>query len=310
MSNDNSPTPRIPAQYRDAAAEAQAAEEARRHALWERADRDRRCQEAVWAFRHETNALWSAPPDEARSFLARVYATLLKAVQALADVGRLGDWERTDHERTYDRFRVRNDRVMSPPTYDWAREMFDLASKGELPEDLLVQTWDEKSLRDVLRWLSVFVEGLSGEGAKWLRKMQEPPTPQPARTLSDRDPPEELMQEPPTPQPARTLSDRDPQEELWMPASEAVQRAEKAGLKVSLSWLSRFGEKWGVKMRPRTLPGKHKLEAELNSLAGCLVRRASGKGPTGEDDEEPCEGQFDEEIAKAIWAKQRGRSSD
>ena len=288
MSNDNSPTPRIPAEFRDAAAEAQAAEEARRHALWERADRDRRCQEAVWAFRHETNALWSAPPDEARSFLARVYATLLKAVQALADVGRLGDWERTDHERTYDHFRDHNHREMSRPSYGWAREMFARASKGELPEDLLVQTWDEKPLRDALRWLRIFVEGLSGESATWLIKMQEPPTPQPARTLSDRDAPEEL----------------------WMPASEAVQRAEKAGLKVSLSWLSRFGEKRGVKMRPRTLPGKHKLEAELNSLAGCLVRRASGKGPTGEDDEEPCEGQFDEEIAKAIWAKQRGRSSD
>jgi hypothetical protein len=200
MSNDSSPTPRTPAQFRDAAAEAQAAEGARRRDSREKDDRDRRCQEAVWAFRDATDDLWSAPPDEARSFLAPVRATLLKAVQALADVGRLGDWEQTDHERTYDRFRVRNHREMSRPSYDWAREMFDRASKDELPEDLLVQTWDEKSLRDALRWLRIFVVGLSGEGATWLTKMQEPPTPQPARTLSDRDAPEERMQEPPTPQ--------------------------------------------------------------------------------------------------------------
>jgi hypothetical protein len=299
MSNDNSPTPRIPAEFRDAAAEAQAADGDRRRAWLEQADRDRRCHEAVLAFRHATNDLWIAPENEARSFLAPlnearsllapVHATLLNAVQALADVGRLGAWEQTDHERTYDHFRDHNHREMSRPSYGWAREMFARASKGELPEDLLVQTWDEKPLRDALRWLRIFVEGLSGESATWLIKMQEPPTPQPARTLSDRDAPEEL----------------------WMPASEAVQRVEKAGLKaVSLSWLSRFGEKRGVKMRPRTLPGKHRREAEFNSLASCLARRALGKGPTGEDDEEPCEGQYDEDIAKASRTKQRGRSPD
>jgi hypothetical protein len=288
MSNNNSPTPRIPAEFRDAAAEAQADEGARRRAFREQVDRDRRCQEAVWAFRHATNALWCAPPEQRRSLLPSVHAALLGAVQALADVGRLEAWDKTDHARIYDGFRVRNHCEMSRPSYDWARAMFDRAIKGELPEALLLQTWDDEPLRDALHWLTIFVEGLSGEGARWQSKMQEPPTPPPVRPLSDRDPPGEQ----------------------WMPASTAVQRVEKAGLKVSLSSLSRFGEKWGVKMRPRTLPGQHKLEAELNSLASCLVRRASGRGPTGEDDEEPCEGQFDEAIAKASREKQRSRSPD
>jgi hypothetical protein len=69
-------------------------------------------------------------------------------VQALADVGRLGAWEQTDHARTYDGFRVRNHREMSWPSYDWACELLDRAIKGELPEALLLQTWDEEPLRD------------------------------------------------------------------------------------------------------------------------------------------------------------------
>jgi hypothetical protein len=288
MTNQNSPTPRIPAEFRDAAAEAQAAEGARRRAFREQVDRDLRCQEAVWAFRHATNDLWIAPPDVARSFLAPAHATLLQAVQALADVGRLAAWADTDHERTYDGFRVRNHREMSRASYDWAKEMFDRASKGELPEDLLVETWDEEPLRDALRWLSIFVEELSGEGAMWHSKTKEPPTLPPIRPRSDRDPPGEQ----------------------WMPASEAVKLAEKAGLKINLSTLVRFGEDWGVKMRPKTLPGNHRREVEYNSLVLYLARPAAGSRATGGDDVEPWEGQFDEEIAKAHRAKQSSRSPD
>jgi hypothetical protein len=54
---------------------------------------------------------------------------------------------------------------LSWPSYEWARRLFEVGCKGELPEALLAQTWDTESLRDAVRWLRVFVAGLSGEGA-------------------------------------------------------------------------------------------------------------------------------------------------
>ena len=95
--------------------------------------------------------------------------------------------------------------------------------------------------------------------------------------------------------------------EEWLPASEAVKRAQKAGLNVTLSLLSRSAKKWGVKMRPRTLPGNHKREVEFQSLVVCLARRASGKQPGDEGDEEPSEGEFKGRIEKARLARQRRR---
>lgn len=93
----------------------------------------------------------------------------------------------------------------------------------------------------------------------------------------------------------------------WMPASKAVDEAEKAGLPVTLSALTRFGEKWGVKMREKTLPGRHKLEVELNSLLLALAHRARQGRPSGD---EPAEGEYDEAIKEARTSKPSRRDSD
>jgi hypothetical protein len=158
----------IPAEIRAAATEALAAEEARRRAFREQVERDQRCHDAVKAFGDATNALWFAAerePDKVRSRLRRVRRTLVAACTALAEAGRLDSWERIDHGRTYDDFRFLAGRVRSRPSYEWARQLLDQARAGQLPASALAQTWREESLRDAIRWLRVFVYGLSGEGA-------------------------------------------------------------------------------------------------------------------------------------------------
>jgi hypothetical protein len=98
-----------------------------------------------------------------------------------------------------------------------------------------------------------------------------------------------------------------PPAEEWLPASEAVKRAQKAGLNVTLPSLIRYAKKWGVKIRPRTLPGNHRREVEFQSLVVYLVRQASGERLSGEDDEELSEGEFEGRIEKARLARQRHR---
>src|SRR5262245_59580802 len=85
----NSPMPFIPAEIRDAAAAELVAEEARGRAFREQVEKDQCCVDAVKAFRDGTDALWSAPPDQARSLLAPVHKALLGACKALEEVGRL-----------------------------------------------------------------------------------------------------------------------------------------------------------------------------------------------------------------------------
>jgi hypothetical protein len=169
------PPPTIPAEIRDAAAAERAAEEDRRRASRERAEREYRCEEAVRAFRAAVDALnpvWAPQPEqadaalrEARTLLPDVRAALLEACAALAGAGRLDAWQQVDHDQTYSSFRVRNYRALSRTSYDWARELFDRARAGQLPEELLLQTWEEEGLRAGVRWLWTFVYGLSGEGA-------------------------------------------------------------------------------------------------------------------------------------------------
>jgi hypothetical protein len=60
--------------------------------------------------------------------------------------------------------------------------------------------------------------------------------------------------------------------EEWLPAGQAVERAERAGLPVTLGWLSRPPRKSGVRTRPRELPGNHQREVEWYSLAGYLAK--------------------------------------
>jgi hypothetical protein len=67
----------------------------------------------------------------------------------------------------------------------------------------------------------------------------------------------------------------------WRPASEAVQAAEKEGYNITLKWLTRDAEKWGVKLRKKQLPGNHKKEVEWWSLIDYLEKQS----PEGLDDE-------------------------
>ena len=84
--------------------------------------------------------------------------------------------------------------------------------------------------------------------------------------LSDGNRPEEGV-------PAR--AEATEQGEEWLPASEAVERAERLHLPaVTLPWLSKSANGSGVRTRRREQPGRHKLEVEWNSLAGHLTRKA------------------------------------
>jgi hypothetical protein len=101
----------------------------------------------------------------------------------------------------------------------------------------------------------------------------------------------------------------DGEDEEWLPASAAVNRAERAGYQVGLSWLSRFAEKRGVKTRPRQLTGNHKLEVEWNSLAGYLTRKKADET----DHEEPPSDEKDrieERMKKAKEKKRQDRTPD
>jgi hypothetical protein len=71
----------------------------------------------------------------------------------------------------------------------------------------------------------------------------------------------------------------------WMPASKAVERAQRAGLPAELSGLIRSPEKHGVKTRPRQLPGNHRLEVEFNSYAGYLARKKAGRADAEKDED-------------------------
>jgi hypothetical protein len=81
-----------------------------------------------------------------------------------------------------------------------------------------------------------------------------------------------------------------PRQEEWLPASQAVDQAERAGHRISLAWVSKYAEKNGVRMRPRQLDGNHRREVEWYSLMGFLTKRKAeggdadtGNGPTARE---------------------------
>jgi hypothetical protein len=180
---DSSSLSLIPAAFRDAAAADQAAVKARADAFRRRVEKDLDCAEAVRAFRVLTDSLWAALPDQAQPLLGAVHTALLGACKALGGADRLAAWGQTDLERAYTNYRIRNQRTLSRTSFDWACELFDRASTGRLPEALLTQTWETVGLRDALRWLRIFVCGLSGEDAVLPGRPQEPLTPHAATGL-------------------------------------------------------------------------------------------------------------------------------
>jgi hypothetical protein len=72
--------------------------------------------------------------------------------------------------------------------------------------------------------------------------------------------------------------------EEWLPASTAVERAERGGHPITLKWLTQDAAKHGVRIRPRQQPGRHKQEVEWSSLAGHLLKQAPPEDDL--DDEE------------------------
>jgi hypothetical protein len=74
-------------------------------------------------------------------------------------------------------------------------------------------------------------------------------------------------------------------QEKWMPAHEALEKANQRGANITLTWLTRDAPKRGVKVRPRQLPGNHKQEAEWNSLAGYLLEHRKLAHPAEEQDD-------------------------
>jgi hypothetical protein len=99
--------------------------------------------------------------------------------------------------------------------------------------------------------------------------------------------------------------------EEWLPASEAVERAEGAGFPITLSWLSRPPRKSGVRTRPRVMEGNHQLEVEWNSLAGYLMREKAAKGSAEKRGAaEAGTGDLQRRIAAASSQKRRSRPLD
>jgi hypothetical protein len=84
--------------------------------------------------------------------------------------------------------------------------------------------------------------------------------------------PEELQ--PPQPAPAaagEALVEVASSPDEWVPASKAVERAERVGYAITLKWLTQDARKHGVRLRPKELPGPHKQEVHWGSLAGYLL---------------------------------------
>jgi hypothetical protein len=71
--------------------------------------------------------------------------------------------------------------------------------------------------------------------------------------------------------------------EDWLPASEAVAAANARGYGITLDWLSK--RKARLRTRPPELPGKHRLEVEMNSLAVLLFREARPQAGNTDTDE-------------------------
>src|SRR5262249_10767906 len=82
----------------------------------------------------------------------------------LAETGQLGKWADVVHDETYRRF-ARDRRDLPRSAYDVARKLFGLARAERLTKAVLDQVWEEAALRSAFRWLSIFIHGLSGEGA-------------------------------------------------------------------------------------------------------------------------------------------------
>jgi hypothetical protein len=88
-----------------------------------------------------------------------------------------------------------------------------------------------------------------------------------------------------------------------MPASRAAEWAEERGYPINLKCLTQDAPKHGVRIRPQELPGRHKQEVELNSLARYLLERGR---PETESDQEAIQ----RTVREAQEQKRKERSLD
>jgi hypothetical protein len=156
----------IPAEFLDAGAKAQEAEDKRRRARRERYEREQFLADAVKLLHETTEPLLGALTEEqARPLLPAARAGLISAVRALDQAGRLDRWAQIDRDQTYARYRFHNDREMIRASFDLACWLFEQFRGDRPPEEgVLAEAWRGWGLRDAVRWLRVIVFGLSGEG--------------------------------------------------------------------------------------------------------------------------------------------------
>ncbi len=181
MAHPNTQPPSIPAAVLAKADAELTSQEERRRQAREAAEKDRHFAEAVRAYCKATDAVWLAEfssPFDPQPFLRPIHLSLREACKGLQATNRLAELEKVCHDRTYADFCQFNHRQMSRPSYEWAWELRDRGSKGDVLGGLVTETWHAESLRDALRWLRIFLCGLSGTGAK-LPQQEVSAVPQP-----------------------------------------------------------------------------------------------------------------------------------
>jgi hypothetical protein len=193
------------------------------------------------------------------------------------------------------RVRFVSDRLAALSTYSAGR-----ASFKEIALDLLLRA----NAGDHARVAGIFTEAMRGDAdemesfrlclSNWL-----------VDKVVDSWPPLPEELKPPTEASAaemEVLSGTLPAQEEWLPASQAVERAEQQGHPISLKWLTQNARKHGVRIRRRQLPGSHKREVQWPSLAACLLKRPR---PKNDADEETAD-----RLHKAQEQKRRERPLD
>jgi hypothetical protein len=93
--------------------------------------------------------------------------------------------------------------------------------------------------------------------------------------------------------------------EDWQPASRAVAIACQKGYKITADWISKRKDR--LRTRGPQLPGRHKLEVEMNSLATVLFAENKRGAPADTDTDEPDESERKMIEARMEQERQRKR---
>jgi hypothetical protein len=96
--------------------------------------------------------------------------------RALRDAERLPEWERVDHEKMYQQYCIQYNGLpsLSRPMQEWAQRLFAAGCGGTLTRDQIRDTLQHTAYHDAIRWLRLFVYGLSGEGGTLPTKLDDP----------------------------------------------------------------------------------------------------------------------------------------